>query len=235
MTEQRRRQARRRARSVEAAAAAGIVYSLLTLFALFQLSRYPKLSLPEQELTAWFDDGQNRWLLTAALGASSVAAIAFLWFVAVIRRRLGDREDQFFATVFLGSGILHVTVSLIGAAAIAAPAIAMTVLDAAEVSPSSASLAGGLGAALLLVVGPRLQAVFIFTTSTVILRSRVLPSWVAVAGYLLGLTMFVAPIVWRSLGLAFPIWVIVVSIVLLVARPTHLEVDRPGDDVSDLD
>jgi len=170
MTEQRRRQARRRARSVEAAAAAGIVYSLLTLFALFQLSRYPKLSLPEQELTAWFDDGQNRSLLTAALGASSVAAIAFLWFVAVIRRRLGDREDQFFATVFLGSGILHVTVSLIGAAAIAAPAIAMTVLDAAEVSPSSASLAGGLGAALLLVVGPRVQAVFIFTTSTVILR-----------------------------------------------------------------
>ena len=235
MTEQRRRQARRRARSVEAAAAAGIVYSLLTLFALFQLSRYPKLSLPEQELTGWFDDGQNRALLTAALGASSVAAIAFLWFVAVIRRRLGDREDQFFATVFLGSGILHVTVSLIGAAAIAAPAIAMTVLDAAEVSPSSASLAGGLGAALLLVVGPRVQAVFIFTTSTVILRSRVLPSWVAVAGYLLGLTMFVAPIVWRSLGLAFPIWVIVVSIVLLVARPTHLEVDRPGDDVSDLD
>jgi len=235
MTEQRRRQARRRARSVEAAAAAGIVYSLLTLFALFQLSRYPKLSLPEQELTAWFDDGQNRSLLTAALGASSVAAIAFLWFVAVIRRRLGDREDQFFATVFLGSGILHVTVSLIGAAAVASPAIAMTVLDAAEVSPSSASLAGGLGAALLLVVGPRVQAVFIFTTSTVILRSRVLPSWVAVAGYLLGLTMFVAPIVWRSLGLAFPIWVIVVSIVLLVARPTHLEVDRPGDDVSDLD
>ena len=80
-----------------------------------------------------------------------------------------------------------------------------------------------------------MQAVFIFTTSTVILRSRVLPSWVAVAGYLIGLAMFVVPIVWRSLGLAFPIWVFVVSIVLLVARPTHLEVDRPVDEVSDVD
>jgi len=235
MTEQRRTQARRRARSVEAAAVAGIAYSFLTVFALFQLNRYPKLSLPEEELTAWFDDGQNRALLVAALGASSVAAIAFLWFIAVIRRRLGDREDQFFATVFLGSGIVNVAISLVAAAAIASPAIAVTVLDAAEVSSSSASLAGGLGAALLLVVAPRVQAVFIFTTSTVILRSRVLPSWVAGAGYLLGLAMFIIPIVWRSLGVAFPVWVFVVSIVLIVVRPSHLEIDRPTDDVGDAD
>ena len=205
---------------------------MLTVFALFQLSRYPKLSLPEEELTAWFDDGQNRALLTAALGASSVAAIAFLWFVAVIRRRLGEREDQFFATVFLGSGIVNVAVSLVAVSAVASPAIAMAVLDAEGVSQSSASLAGGLGAALLLVVAPRVQAVFIFTTSTVILRSRVLPSWVAVAGYLLGLVMFIVPIVWRSLGLAFPVWVFVVSVVLLVVKPSHLEIDRPMRDVS---
>jgi hypothetical protein len=29
-----------------------------------------------------------------------VSAVAFLWFVAVIRRRVGDREDRFFVTVF---------------------------------------------------------------------------------------------------------------------------------------
>lgn len=235
MTEERRAQAQRRARSVEAAAVAGIAYSLLSVFALIQLNRYPQLSLPEGELTAWFDEAQNRAVLTTALGTSSVAAIAFLWFVAVIRRRLGDSEDQFFATVFLGSGILNVAVSVVAAAAIASPAIAMTVLDAAAVSQSSASLAGGLGAALLLVVAPRVQAVFIFTTSTLFLRSRVLPSWVAVAGYLLGAMMFIVPIVWRSLGLGFPVWVFAVSIVLLVVKPSHLEIDRPTDDLSDAD
>jgi CBS domain containing-hemolysin-like protein len=235
MSEHRRERSRRRARSVEAAAIAGIAYSLLTLFALVQLNRYPSLSLPEDELTAWFDDGDHRALLIASLGASSVAAIAFLWFVAVIRRRVGHREDQFFATVFLGSGIVNVCISVVAMAAIAAPAMAMTMLDAAEVSSSSASLAGGMGAALLLVVAPRVQAVFIISTSTVILRSRMLPSWVAVAGYVLAGVMFIVPIVYRSLGLAFPIWVFVVSIVLLVIRPSDLQVDRPRDDATEPD
>jgi hypothetical protein len=34
------------------------------------------------------------------------AGIAFLWFIGVLRDRLGEREDRFFATVFLGSGLL---------------------------------------------------------------------------------------------------------------------------------
>jgi hypothetical protein len=34
------------------------------------------------------------------------AGIAFLWFIAAIRSQLGEREDRFFATVFLGSGLL---------------------------------------------------------------------------------------------------------------------------------
>ena len=36
------------------------------------------------------------------------AGIAFLWFLAVLRRRIGHGEDQFFATVFLGSGFLYI-------------------------------------------------------------------------------------------------------------------------------
>ena len=195
-----------------------------------QMARYPSLSLPEAELTAWFDEpGHQAWLIVG-LGSASVAAIAFFWFIGVIRRRLGEHEDQFFATVFFGSGLVYVTVSLVGSAAIASPAVATTALDAAEVSPSSASLAGGLGAALLLVVAPRLQAVFIFTTSTVFLRSQVLPSWVAVVGYIVGTAMFIAPIVWRSLGLAFPIWVSVVSVVLLVRSSSNLGI---GETVGD--
>jgi hypothetical protein len=70
-------------------------------------------------------------------------------FVAVIRRRLGNREDRLFATVFFGSGIAYVAVWLVGAAVLAGPAIAMTMLDAAEVTPASASLAGGVAAALV--------------------------------------------------------------------------------------
>ena len=216
-------------RSVEAAAVAGIGYSVLAVLALTRMSSYPSLDQTNAELTAWFDDDGNQVLLGGALGLASVSAIAFLWFVAVIRRRLGDREDRFFATVFFGSGIAYVAVWLVGASVLAGPAIAMTLLDAAEVTPASASLAGGIAAALLLVVAPRIEAVFIFSTSTVILRSKVLPSWLAFAGYLAGAIMFVAPFVYLPLGYVFPVWVFVVSIVLLIVRPTTLEATADDD------
>jgi hypothetical protein len=34
------------------------------------------------------------------------AGMAFLWSIGVLRNRLDELEDQFFATVFLGSGLL---------------------------------------------------------------------------------------------------------------------------------
>jgi len=83
-------------RSVEAAAVAGIGYSVLAVLALTRMSSYPSLDQTNAELTAWFDDDGNQVMLGGALGLASVSAIAFLWFVAVIRRRLGDREDRFF-------------------------------------------------------------------------------------------------------------------------------------------
>ena len=221
-----------RGRSIEAAAIAGIVYAVLTVLAMIRLARFPRLDLSDEELAQWFDDGRHQAWLIGALSLASVAAIAFLWFVAVIRRRLGDREDQFFSTVFLGSGILYVAVWLSGAAVLAAPAVAMTQFDAAAVSPASASLAGGIGGSLVLVVAPRIQAVFIFTTSTVIMRSRVLPSWLAVVGYLSGLVLFVLPLVAQPAGLVFPAWVFTVSVVLLVTRFTDATIEPDSDDIT---
>ena len=206
---------------MEAASVAGIVYAVLTVLALIRLSRFPSLSLSDEELTAWFDDDAHQAWLIGALALASIGSIAFLWFVAVIRRRVGALEDKFFATVFLGSGIVYVAVWLIGAAALAAPAVAMTQLDDATVNSASATLAGGIGGSLILVVAPRLQAVFIFTTSTVIMRSRVLPSWLAILGYLTGLALFVVPLIAEPAGLLFPVWVFTVSAVLLLHRPTN--------------
>ena len=44
------------------------------------------------------------------------AGIAFLWFIGVVRDRIGEREDKFFATVFLGSGLLFVAMLFAAAA-----------------------------------------------------------------------------------------------------------------------
>ena len=47
------------------------------------------------------------------------AGVFFLWFVGVIRDRFGDREDRFFATVFLGSSILFLAMVFVAMANIA--------------------------------------------------------------------------------------------------------------------
>ena len=48
----------------------------------------------------------------------ALCGIAFLWFIGVLRDRLGAQEDQFFATVFFGSGLLFLAMLFTAAAII---------------------------------------------------------------------------------------------------------------------
>ena len=44
------------------------------------------------------------------------AGIAFLWFMGVVRDALGHLEDQFFSTLFFGSGLLYLAMTFMSAA-----------------------------------------------------------------------------------------------------------------------
>ena len=99
-----------------AAAAAGIIFSLLLLI-VFGLLR---IAMPADPLEpgAWLSTSVNTVAL--ALNIVPFAGIAFLWFIGVLRDRLGPREDRFFATVFLGSGLLFLAMLFVAAAVIGA-------------------------------------------------------------------------------------------------------------------
>jgi hypothetical protein len=47
----------------------------------------------------------------------AVRRIAFMWFLGVLRDRLGALEDKFFATLFLGSGLMFLGMMFIAASA----------------------------------------------------------------------------------------------------------------------
>jgi hypothetical protein len=55
--------------------------------------------------------------VSLALNLIPFAGVAFLWFLGVLRDRLGEKEDQFFATVFLGSGLLFLGMIFVSASA----------------------------------------------------------------------------------------------------------------------
>jgi hypothetical protein len=71
-----------------------MLFSLLTVSAFWLLWN----SVPDdpQEPGLWLANNSN----AVALGLNLVpfAGIAFLWFIGVLRDRLGEREDRFFAT-----------------------------------------------------------------------------------------------------------------------------------------
>jgi hypothetical protein len=107
-------------RTPKAAAIAGVVFSLLTLAsfgALFSAIPADPLAPP-----GWL--AADARAVNLALNLIPFAGIAFLWFIGVIRDRLGRREDRFFATVFFGSGLLFIGTLFVAAAVLGAIVIA---------------------------------------------------------------------------------------------------------------
>ena len=64
----------------------------------------------------WVDDDARRNAVSLSLQLLPFAGIAFLWFIGVLRDRIGSGEDRFFATVFLGSGLLFVAMFFVSGA-----------------------------------------------------------------------------------------------------------------------
>ena len=83
-------------RTPRAAALAGIIFSVLLMATLVLL----RLSVPARPEVpgAWLTDSGRRTAVAVALNIVPFAGIAFLWFIGVIRDRIGEREDRFFAT-----------------------------------------------------------------------------------------------------------------------------------------
>ena len=97
--------AQRELRAPRAAAVAGLAFSLFFTLGLALIRSQALVGMSEAEVAAWFESG-GRTIVLVGLYCIPIAGIAFLWFIAVVRDRFGEREDRFFATVFFGSGLL---------------------------------------------------------------------------------------------------------------------------------
>jgi hypothetical protein len=62
----------------------------------------------------------------------------------------------------------------------------------------------------------RMAAVFTLSVSTVGLRTGALPRWVTFLGYLVALVLLLAAGEHQWIQLVFPLWVLLVSVVILV-------------------
>jgi len=203
---------RRRMRTPRAAAIAGIVFSLLFSTSLI----FMWVSVPANPLGPATPVIKHMKAISFSLNLLPFAGIAFLWFIAVVRDRLGEVEDRFFSTVVLGSGLLF-TAMIFSAAAVAGAII--TVLgNGSENLLQSGSYALGRAevAQTMHIYAMRMAGVFMITTSTISLRTRIFPRWMVVFGYFLAMVLLlsVGSIEW--IPLVFPLWVLLISVHILI-------------------
>jgi hypothetical protein len=198
-------------RTPRAAGVAGILFSAL-LFAVFGLMR---LSIPGDpfEPGAWL--GGSLKYVVLAMNLVPFAGVAFLWFVGVLRDRLGAREDQFFATVFLGSGLLLLAMLFSAAAVFGAIIIAFHAVPEALEHSATFHFGRGLAYGMINVYLVKTAAVFMITTSTIALYTRLTPRWLAVGGYVIAVVLLFGSYYLDWSLMVFPLWVLVVSLSIL--------------------
>jgi hypothetical protein len=198
---------------------AGILFSVLFMASLVLASTRPPAGLGDLAFMAWFEANALTPLTIAALYLAPFAGIAFLWFIGVIRSRIGAREDQFFASVFLGSGFLFVAMYW-AAAAVLASLVAGNRFDAAPaLDVRGLESVRSLAFSFLFVMAARAAAVFMIVTCTIAWRTTaIFPRAFTIAGYVVAVVMLLSLSFLQWIVMLFPLWVFVASAYILVAE-----------------
>lgn len=197
-------------RTPRAAAVAGIAFSVLFTVALV-LVRLAVPSDPE-DAGAWLADGGKRDAVILALNLLPFAGIAFLWFIGVVRDRMGHGEDRLFATVFLGSGLLFIAMLFTAGAVSGGLVLATSEFPHAGVW----SFGRRLSFTLLTTYAMRMAAVFAISTTTIATRLGLAPRWITFLGLATGVVLLLTAGVIPWIEVIFPAWVFVLSIHILV-------------------
>jgi hypothetical protein len=197
-----------------AAAVAGILFSILMMISLVLIW----ISVPYNPI----DDGDwlstNRNTVSLALNLLPFAGIAFLWFIGVLRDRMGQLEDRFFATVFLGSGLLFLAL-LFASAAVAGGTIRIYGAGISTLIESGLYTFGRtVTYEIMNVYTMKMAGVFMLTTCTLSLRTRILPRWMVFLGFILALFLLLSlgSVNWAPL--VFPLWILLISVHILLAN-----------------
>lgn len=209
---------RKRLRSVEAAALAGIVCSVGWTLALRGLLAAPGLGASNREIVRYYSDPSNGTAAVVWLQVTVFSTISFLWFVGVVRGRIGEREPKLAGTVFFGGSILLAALLFVGTALLAAPAVQVA-LGGAAPDPGSVSLLRVAAAVVLSIFLPRVATLLMFSTASLAWASGALPKWLVVLTVALGVVELVNVTVATPTVFLLPAWIALVSIVLLVRHP----------------
>lgn len=209
---------RSRITSTEAAAVAGIVAAVGWSLSLRGLLAAPGIGATDAQIADFYEDASNATGALLWIQVLTFSTIAFLWFVGVVRGRIGDDEPKLFGTVFFGSSILLSAMLFVGASLLAAPSVLVAVGDRVP-GADAVSVSRAAAAAVLSVFLPRIATLVMFSTASLGRSTGALPSWLVWLTYAVGTFEFVNVTISAPAVYVVPAWVGLVSVVLLVRHP----------------
>jgi len=212
-------------RAPATAGVVGLAFAILFTGAVVLLRTLPLGGASDADIAAWFASGGDSQVVIGGLYLAPFSGIAFLWFVAVVRDQIGDREDRFFATVFLAGGILFVALLFAASATASTLVVGVRFLDQPPPTAAESDLLRALAYTLMFGFASRAAALFMLSTATVGLRTGAFPRWFALVGYVVGIALLVTVSFFDWIILALPAWVAFVSVVILVRERAR----HPGE------
>ncbi len=175
-----------------------------------------RLALPDggEPGSQWVDGAAGKLKVSSLL--MPFAGITFLWFIGVVRDGFGKLEDKFFSSVFVGSGLLFLAMmfasSAVGAGLVASRKIAGDDVVHDQVAAFGQTMLTALSNTYAL----RMAGVFMISLATIWLKTHLMPTWLVVVTYVMAVTILVVSDLSKWVTVAFPVWVLVVSLLVLV-------------------
>ena len=197
-----------------AAAIAGILFAVLMITSLVLM----RISIPAnpQDAIGWAPESWDS--VTLALNLVPFAGIAFLWFIGVVRDQLGQSEDRFFATAFLGSGLLFLAM-MFDSAAVAGGTIKLFQVSSKQIIESGVYMFGRtVTYETMNVYSLKMAGVFMMTSCTLFLRTGILPRWMVFLGFILAVVLLLSLGIFDWAPLVFPLWILLISVHILLAN-----------------
>jgi len=204
----------RRLRTPRAAAIAGILFSLLLTVSVGLI----RISIPEDPADGgrWLEEQGSRVAL--ALSLAPFAGIAFLWFIGVVRDRIGHFEDRFFSSVFLGSGLLYLAMMFVSAGLSGSLLTTYAIIPEQLVENGIYTFGRVIMWRISNVYAIRMAGVFMISLGTISVSTHIMPRWLAFVTYGLALVLLLTISYSLWVTLIFPAWVLMISVYILVSN-----------------
>ena len=225
MTDQAAQIPDRRLTTPRAAAVAGIVFAVFSIVTFSILNAH--IPAVNADTGDWLETSKGP--VTLALALIPFAGIAFLWFIGVQRDRLGLLEDQFFSTLFFGSGLLYLGLVFAGATMAGGTMMAYSLSPDIFTDSPLYTFARAVIHQITNVYSIRMAGMFMIVMATIWVRTEIMPRWMAIITYGLALVLLVSVSFVPWITEVFPVWVLLVSIYVLVLNYRHKkDIDDEG-------